>query len=184
MIKIIYYTIFLLLIDSCSAYQKKETLEIIVSNKFLNPQKEYDVLIDDFTATDLIDSLKIIGRPIKIPSLQYKIDTLRAVKLGIQLNVLEENFKKINQLKNIDDILRQNIINESGQKIPISSICKIYKTFEYYKPNVFIPKPEIYNYKNDTVVKIEFYLKNGNRKKLIKFSKKYLNNKWNIEILD
>ncbi len=188
MIRFIYYTILFLSINSCANGQKTETLEIIIYNKFVDPQKEFDALIEDFMATRLVDSLKILGRPIKTPSIKFEIDTLRATQLGISLNLAEENLKNIYQLKNTDEILNQSIVNESGQKIPISLFCKIYMKWEYYKPKIFIPNPEIYNYKDRSVVKIEFYLKNNNKKRLIEFINSYIHsgpiNKWEIEIIN
>lgn len=164
-----------------------ETLEVIVYNKFFNPQKEYDALIEDFTATSLIDSLKIIGRPIEIPSIKFEIDTSRVIEVGIPFNVIDEQLKKWSQLNDINEISNQVVTNEPGQKIPLSFICKFYIKAEYYKPEVFIPTPKAFDHEGFSVVKIEFYLKSKDKKKLIEFIKNYANkgaNKWEMEILN
>ncbi|MBW1294999.1 hypothetical protein [Aquimarina litoralis] len=188
MTRISYFIIFFLTFNSCASYQKNEILELIVRNEFLDPPKAYDMLIEDFVKTGLIDSLKIIGRPISIPKLEFEIDTLRIHQMGISMSLIQENLKKIDPSKGIDEIIHQYITTESGQEIPLSAVCKAYLKAGYYKPEIFASIPETYYYKDEKVVKIVFYPKKDNTKRLIEFTNEYFNmganKKWDIEIIN
>ena len=136
MIRIILYAILFLLINACVSHKKAKIINVIVKGHFVNPQQTYDTLITDFTKSQLIDSLKIIGRPIQVPTLKIEIDTLAVNRYEISLSEINKKIKTLNQLTK-NRILNEAIINKTGQKIPLSAFSEIYFVAEYYKPDFF-----------------------------------------------
>ena len=188
MIRLIYYTFLIPLISACVGGAKMSNIGLIFYTDFVNPQKTYDSLVNDFMLTGLADSIKIIGRPVTVSCLDIRIDTPVVKEYGISLEKLKDKVESINKLKTLDELSEQYVISESGQKIPFGAFSKIYVKPGYYKPGIFIPEPEVYYFNNRRVVKMELYCKRKNEKELIELIKnripdhsdKYVNPEWQI----
>lgn len=192
MIKFTYCVFLILMISSCVGSTKKVgNVDLIFYTYFTNPKETYDSLITDFTRSGLVDSIKIIGRPITVPSLDIQIDTAAAHRYGILLETLKEKIDMLHQLASPDELSEQFVINKSGQKIPVPAFLEVYIKPEQYKPKIFIPKPEVYHYKDQRAVKMEIYCKRKNEKKLIEFiqsrvpdySGEFVDEAWRFEFI-
>ncbi|TSE06345.1 MULTISPECIES: hypothetical protein [Aquimarina] len=148
-------------------------MDIIIYTDFLNPQQTYDQIRNNMMQTGLIDSLKIIGRPITVSSLDIQIDSVAVQQLEISVEDLENKIEAIYTSKiSPSDVMHQSINNNSGKKIPISAFSKIMIKPINYEPKIFIPLPEVYYHEDKKAVKIECYHKKKNRKKLLEFIQK------------
>ncbi len=186
--KLIYYILLIPLISACVCGTKMSNIGLIFYMDFVNPQKTYDSLVNDYMLSGLTDSIKIIGCPIMVSSLDIQIDTQAVKEYGISFETLKDKVGSINKLKTFYELSEQYVINESGQKIPFGAFSKIYVKPEYYKPGIFIPEPEVYYFNNRRAVKMELYCKRKNEKELIEsiksripdYSDKYVNTEWQI----
>ncbi|MBN1181084.1 MAG: hypothetical protein JXB49_02275 [Bacteroidales bacterium] len=157
----------------------------------MNPQKTYDSLRNDFTNSGLIDSLKIIGRPITVSSIHFHIDTSIIKKYNVSIGNVKEQIAVMDKSTTLNELMDQFIINDSGQKVPIHTFIEFKLMSEYYEPEIYVPNPEVYYYHDKKAVKIELYCKKENEKKLIEFvsrnisdySHRYNNEYWSWEVV-
>lgn len=142
-------------------------LSLIIYTDFINPKSTYDSLRKDIMLTGLADSLAIIGMPIMVPTIDIKIDSIKATQLGISpndiYNKINESTSEINSLIEIQNMY---IKNKSDQMIPIANIVSLYSSLDYYMPEIFKPSPDTFCYLGIRAVKIELYCQKKNKKKL------------------
>lgn len=191
MIRLLLYTVMMVVITSCVSSSKIRSLDLILYDDFSNPKDTYDSLRIDLMELGLVDSLKIIGRPIRENVIEIRLDTLRLLTLDFSLEVVEDEIIKIDNYKKNLNIADYTIANKSGREIPISEFSQMYIESNYYKPEIFITEPAVFFYNNSKVVKIELYCKKRNEKELTKFimstipnySYDFSNRDWRFEIV-
>jgi hypothetical protein len=184
MVKHSYFIILILLLVSDYTNAQSDTVNLIVYTYFVNPQATYDSICKDFTQSGLVDSLKIIGRPILVPAIVFKIDTLRVKMCGISMAELQGKIKRIDKLKPLKELEKQLVIADaSGRQIRFETFTSICFQAEYYRPEIYLPKPESFKYHGIIAVKIEFYCKNANKKKLVELIKSNIHRYSDFEIV-
>jgi len=167
------YFIIILLTEvyfSCASLNGQ--LSLIIYTDFMNPKSTYDSLRKDIMFTGLVDSIIIIGIPIVIPVFSIQIDSLKTNQFGISYDDIYDKIKESAIVSNSFNEL-QNIYmkTKSDQKIPISAFVSFYTSQDYYKPEIFKPKPESFYYQGIKAVKIEFYYEKRNEKALNEYIK-------------
>ncbi len=192
MYKVVILFLFSVLIGFCSSTNQQGLVNIILYGNFVEPQKTYDSLIYDFTATELVDSIKITGKPLLVPVINFNIDTIRAEKYGMDVKKIQELTKNISY-ENFNENRLNNLFisNLDGKKIPITAVTEVVLNRQYYKPEMYQPVPECYKYNGECVAKIELFCQKKNVKKLAKFAlenmKKYAAHfaieNWRFEII-
>ncbi len=176
----------------CSSDDQPAIVNIIVYGDFVEPMKTYDSLVQDFNKSELTDSIKIVGRPISVPAIKFKIDTLRVKKYGVEFKELDSLIKNISDTN--FDINKSNSLllsGHNGAKIPLSALSEVILQQEYYKPEIFIPTPACFSFKNECVAKVELFCRKKNMKKLItfiqenmqKYTADFANKTWSYEIV-
>ncbi|MER3375442.1 MAG: hypothetical protein RIM83_12465 [Allomuricauda sp.] len=169
-------------------------MDLIIYTDFLNPKQRYDSIINDFMQSKFVDSVKIIGMPITEPSLNIQIDTEAVRRNKISLDTLNKHIEDIvgNELKSLDELLNHFVINKSGHKIPLRTLAKAYHKAEYYKPKIFLPKPDSFHYQNTRAIKMELYTSKKDKKDLIELimtvipdnSNNFNTEQWKFEIIE
>ena len=191
--RFIWYTLLIVLVSSCVSKSKLRSVDLIIYTEFFNPQETYDSLTNDFMESGLVDSVKIIGMPIELPTLDIQIDTMAVRRYEISFDTLNnciENIKN-NGVKVSNGLLNHPLVNESGQRIPLSAVSKVYYQLEYYKPQIFMPEPVVFYYKNAHAVKVELYSIKKHEKNLIElimnrvpdYSGNFISGQWEFEVL-
>ncbi len=163
-------------------------ISLIVYSEFTNPQITYESLIEHLHQSKLVDSLTIIGRPIRLPETTIEFDTALVQRYGVSFDSLEYRIKNLRSHK---DLLEQEIMNESGQKIPFSAFSTLSTTLTFYKPKTFLPLPTIHKYNGRHAVEVKIYCKHKNESELISLLKNYISTNsdefidedWEIEIV-
>ena len=160
----------LFILPNLYSQSKSDNISLIISTDFVNPRSTYDSIITNIIKTGFADSIKVFGRPLQESRLSIEIDTVRADLFKVPLELLYDKIlRKTDSIKNIQEFNRLLIENRDGNKIPLSSFVSLVRTQDYYKPEIFIPEPEVFYYRGNRAVKIEIYPGRGYKDKLIKF---------------
>jgi hypothetical protein len=176
----------------CSSSDQPAIVNIIVYEDFADPKKTYDSLVQDFNESELVDSIKIIGRPVSVPVVKFKFDTLRVERYGVDFKEIDSLVKTLSHKSfDIDKLNNMLVDGYDGVKIPISAISDIILEQEHYRPEIFLPTPECFKFKNECVVKVELFCKRKNMRKLINFIQEnipkyttgFTNENWRYEIV-
>ncbi|QCE40687.1 hypothetical protein [Psychroserpens sp. NJDZ02] len=171
MIKIIYSTIFLLLFNSCASQESKKMEFINYDIHEPTPNYNYVSLTNNLLNTNLIDSLKVIGRPLTKKAVKFEVDTLRVNKLNVSLTKLSDKIKKYDLNK--DRFEDMSIENQDGQEVPLGAILTLTRFIDYDKPKIFIPEPRYFLHKGEGAVKFEIFYKKNVEVELHKIIKEY-----------
>ncbi len=159
------------ILKGCSTQKSAKQVSVIIYSDFFYPQKNYDSLITDFLESNMIDSVKAVGAPIKKHRWIFQIDSLVAFQYGLEIEELDKKIASIRG-KSIEEIHRATLVNKSGQTIPLSAVSRVYGKSYYYRPKVYLPEPSSFKYKDRKAVKIQLYTRKGNKKKLREFISK------------
>jgi len=166
-------------------------VNIIIYDDFVNPKHTYDLIVGDFIKSEFIDSIKIVGKPLFTEEINFKIDTARVHRYGIQLNDLVELLDSIKKQSLPENFENHNIQLIGDRQIPVSAVSIMHLELKPYKPKIFLPEPKCYKFKNECVVKVELYCKKQSRKKIIeyiqasmnKYTTAFINEMWRYEIV-
>lgn len=190
--RLMYATVLPLLISSCAGSSTLSNVDAIVYTDFTHPKETYDSLRMDFLQSNLVDSIKIIGYPIQEQVIDIQLDTARALQLGLSLEAIKDTLE-IARSKLDTEVLKGSITfrNNLGQEIPLSAFSKIMLVLEYYEPNVYIPSPEIFFFEDKRAIKMVFYCKKRDQKKLIElissklydYSHNFIHSEWKFEVV-
>jgi len=176
MLRNLYCCTLFVLVIGCTAISQPKNVTLIVYTDFIDPQKTYDTLINNFTQSGLVDSLKITGRPIFINTLRFDIDTLKVNHFGISIADVQDKISKTTKSHANRELMEEFIKTDGNENIPISSLVKVYSISDYYKPELFLPEPNVYYYNDKRCVKVQFYCQPRSKKRLTKFINSYLSN--------
>jgi hypothetical protein len=107
----------------CSSSDQPAIVNIIVYEDFADQKKTYDSLVQDFNESELVDSIKIIGRPVSVPVVKFKFDTLRVERYGVDFKEIDSLVKTLSHKSfDIDKLNNMLVDGYDGVKIPISAI--------------------------------------------------------------
>lgn len=162
-------SIIMVLLGSCATQNKMKPINIVVYGNILNPQTTYDSIANSIKSSGLVDSVKIIGNPIRKPSLVFEIDTPAISRHHISYGAFDKKIKSLSSESAPNELRRASIINKFGQKIPLSEVSKIYSKWEYYLPQIFKPTPDPFYFRKRKAVKIELYGAKRNKKVITEF---------------
>ncbi|MEM6813789.1 MAG: hypothetical protein AAF600_05275 [Bacteroidota bacterium] len=169
--RIVWLILAAIILNACGIQKTANEVNVIVYNNFFYSQKNYDSITAEFLKSDLVDSLKIVGRPIKKSYLTFQIDTLAVTRYGVAMEVLDKKIDSIRG-KSIEEVQQARVSNKSGQRIPLSAISKIYASWDYYRPDIYLPEPSSFEYQDRKAIKIKLYTKKRNTRKLRAFASK------------
>lgn len=195
MIRAVYFILLVLLISSCADNNMLKKVDLIIYTGFSNPKDTYNSLLERFMQSGLVDSIKIIGMPIEELFMDVQTDTTAVRRYEVSLDTLNNQIELTQniELKTVDeDSLNDLTVIESGQEVQIDAIAQFNLKPAYYKPGIFVPKPEVFYYKNRKAVKMELYCIKKHEKEVIKlienkirdYSATFMNNRWEYEIVN
>lgn len=167
--KLLFYFILPFILNSCITTERSGLVNLIIYDDFINPKTSYDLIVDDFLNSGLIDSIKVEGRPIFTNSINFKIDTTLVSRYGIEIVKLDTFLNKIKKNVPLENIQHQLFNLKDGAKIPISAVCEIYLESVPHRPEIFLTKTDCYKFNNECVVKVVLYCNNRNKNKTVKF---------------
>ncbi len=167
--KLVCFIVIALLVFSCTT-PKQAVVNLIVYTDFVNPKSTYDSLVKDINQLELVDSIKIIGRPLSVSAIEIQIDTLRANKYGVSIEEIKNKTGIVNENRSqLSELMNSYILAKTGESIPVSAVATYYFVMKNYKPQIFIPRTEGYKHKDRRAVKVELYCKRNKEYEAIKF---------------
>lgn len=169
--RIVWLILAVTILNACGTQKTANEVNVIVYNNFFYSQKNYDSITAEFLKSDLVDSLHFVGLPIKKSLFAFQIDTMAITRYGIAMEVLDKKIDSIRE-KSIEEISQAWVASKSGQRVPLSVISKVYATWDYYRPDIYLPEPSSFKYQDRKAIKIKLYTKKRNTRKLRAFASK------------
>ncbi len=160
---------------------KANVIHLLIYHDFIKPAEIYKSLRHDIIFTNYVDSIKIIGCPVKVPVIDVEIDTARAILFGFNIKEISNQISdSLKYLSNKDDIMNKKIGYDT-LLMPISNIASFHYKLGYQEPDVFLPQPDIYYYNNKRAVRLDLYYKTDDKKKLIQYIRENIDNYLKID---
>ncbi len=171
LIRIVRLVLAATILNACGTQKIAKEVNVIVYSDFFYSQKNYDSITTEFLKSDLVDNLQIVGRPIKKSYLTFQIDTMAITRYDLAIEAVDKKIDSIRE-KSIEEISQAWVTSKSGQRIPLSVISKVYATWNYYRPDIYLPEPSSFKYQDRKAIKIKLYTKKRNTRKLRAFASK------------
>jgi hypothetical protein len=163
----------LLTFNTTYSQPDKRVINLILFSDFTNPPMTISALKDDIVNTGFIDSIRIVGCPIHATVVTLRIDTLRAIQFGFDINTLGELIADSpDASKCSNDLAKLLIKNTKGDKVPASGFASLYLTAGFKDKDIFLPGPEVFYYKNQRAILLELHYDPVSKKKLVEHIKR------------
>ncbi|WP_299213599.1 hypothetical protein [uncultured Aquimarina sp.] len=167
------------IISSCGS---EKVVDLIIYDEYALPLPHFcPKLKEDLEASKLLDSIKFYGTPIPVSTLSLTIDTSAVKRLDIPIDKFSKRLKEVEDSlnsgsKNFQNVTYLDYLNpKDGKKIPFSSLVEIKAHSGYLQPEVFIPEPKEFYYKDERAVNVKLYVKDGKMKETLLFVKQLIN---------